>query len=190
MHANSIWPWHRFARQIGRLARSALFVAQTRLSWHEARPVEDFAFGHRELGRARVHHYDETEPLSGAAFERLLDLYHAEGLYDPDRYAGPAEVAVLRRVLDELQSVTPNLVVMRMPESTYGRETFAPFANDAFEAVLAEYEQRGVCVIDCRTALADEQLYDLSHVLGAHRPEFSRLAAERIIACLQQKEPD
>jgi hypothetical protein len=188
LRANSLWPYNRFARHLGRLARMSLFAVRDQVSWGQPRRLEDFALADGELGRAPQHLYQDTEPLSGKALDRLLAAYREQGMYDPTRYAQPDHLGTLRQVLDRLEAITPHLIVMRMPESSYGRAAFAPFAEAGLAGVLAEYEARGVCVIDLTTALSDRQLRDLSHLLTASRPDFSRLAARRIIACVRQQE--
>lgn len=183
--SNTIWPYHRPARYTSRLIRSALFVAQERLSWHEALPVAAFCYGPHELGRSNMHLYDDTEPISGKQWKRIVEIYEEEGLFDPNRYAHPEHLDSLRIVLDELMKITPHLIVIQMPENSFARDIMAPFASDQMNALLLEYQERGVCVLDLTKALPDSSLRDVGHLLAAARPEFSRYVAQEIATCIR-----
>ncbi len=185
---NTIWPYNRVSRHLGRLMRSSLFVAQSRLSWHEPRPLDDYALWHRELGRSAQYMYDDVDPLSDEACAEIVAAYEREGMFDASRYGHPEHLAALRSVLDELMELAPHVVVIRMPQVTFGREVLEPLASEALDGVLAEYSGKGVSVLDLEAALPDSDFRDVAHLLGAARPAFSRDVAERIARTILARE--
>lgn len=186
--ANTLWPYHRLSRQLGKLARTALFVAQDKLSWHEPLPVSAFCYGPRELGRSNMYRYDDTEPISGKQWERFVRIYEEEGLFDPKRYAHPEHLDSLRMVLDQLMKITPHLIVIQMPENSFGRDQLAPLASDAMATLLADYQKRGVHILDLSSALPDSAMRDVGHILASARPDFSRVVARFVTDCINGNE--
>lgn len=185
---NTLWPYNRVSRHVGRLMRSALYMGQAHLSWHDPLPLPEFSLWHRELGWAPQHMYDDEEPLPDYECNRILNLYQEEGLFDPDRYARPEHLTALRSVLGDLTKISPHVIVLRMPQHSYGREHFEPPARDRMDEVLAEYESRGVVVIDLSAHLPDSAFRDVAHLLGSARPEFSTYVAELVATTIDTKE--
>lgn len=180
LKTNTIWPYNQHARHIGRLMRSSIFIAQERLSWHDSLPLVEFAYHRNELGIAPLHHYDDTEPISGKPWERLLSKYEEKGLFNPERYAHPEHVESLKNVLDDLMTITPNLIIIEMPENSFGREHMAPPASETLDQLLKTYELKGVLIVDWSQLLPDSAMRDVGHLLAETRPDFSRKTAKLI----------
>ncbi|MCH8314778.1 MAG: hypothetical protein IIA64_02290 [Planctomycetes bacterium] len=139
--ANTLWPYHRLSRQLGKLARTALFVAQDKLSWHGPLPVSAFCYGPRELGRSNMYRYDDTEPISGKQWERFVRIYEEEGLFDPKRYAHPEHLDSLRMVLDQLMKITPHLIVIQQRILLSLQEEIAKVVKDEGLDYLVDKEE-------------------------------------------------
>lgn len=185
---NTVWPYHRLARQLGKLARTALFVAQDKLPWREPLTVDAFCYGPRELGRSNMYLYDDTKPISGRQWKQLVRVYEEEGLFDSTRYGHPEHLVSLRSVLDDLMKITPNLIVIQMPENSFGREQLAPLASDAMATLLTDYQKRGAHVLDLSDALPDSALRDVGHLLASARPSFSRDVARLVADCINRND--
>ncbi len=181
IRANTIWPYHRTSRHIGKLLRSAIYASQTKLSWNEPRELSAYSLWHRELGRTQNFRYDDREPLDRAKCDRLLQLFEKEGMFEPTSYGHAEHLNALRSTLDRLMALAEHVIVVKMPENSFGREVLEPFASDALDAVLTEYEGEGVAVLDMTSVLPDSAFRDVGHLLSSARPDFSRLAAKRIV---------
>lgn len=135
-----------------------------------------------------MYRYDDTEPISGKQWERFVRIYKDEGLFDPKRYAHPEHLDSLRMVLDDLMKITPHLIVIQMPENSFGREQLAPLASDAMATLLTDYKNRGVHVLDLSSALPDSAMRDIGHILASARPDFSREVAQLVTDCINGNE--
>ncbi|MCH8822018.1 MAG: hypothetical protein IH984_00790 [Planctomycetes bacterium] len=186
--SNTIWPYRRLARHTSRLIRTAIFVAQEKLSWNESLPVTAFSYGHRELGRSSMHLHNDTEPISGEAWDRLMRIYKEKGFFDPARYAHAEHLDSLRGVLDDLFEITQHLIIIQMPENSFGREHLAPLASDAMEILLADYQERGAHILDLTSEVPDSGMRDVGHILASSRPDFSRKVAQFISDCINGNE--
>ena len=188
LRTNTIWPYHRHARHLGRLLRRSIFLVQERLSWHDSLPLAEFEYRRKELGQSPVYHYDDTEPISGEAWDRLLSKYDEKGLFDPRRYAHPEHVESLQKVLDDLMNITPNLILIEMPENSFGRKRMAPAASGTMDLLLSQYKAKGILVVDWSQLLPDTAMRDVGHLLAATRPRFSRDVAQLVTDCLNGSE--
>jgi hypothetical protein len=182
--ANTIWPYHRVARQLGRLLRYELHELHLKVTWHEPLSRDAFALVPHELDVAPPFRYNETRPLGPRAWNRWLDRFRSEGMYDPAKYGWPEHVALLHSVLHRLAARTDQLVLIRMPEHSYGRATFAPLGEPSFGPVLNQARAGGACIIDLSDAVPDSWLRDMGHLLSTRRRGFSRRVARRVAACL------
>lgn len=186
LEMNTIWPYHRHARYIGKLLRRSIFLAQERLSWHDTLTLADFEYRKNELNESTLYRYDDTEPISGKPWERLVNLFEKEGLFDPENYAHPEHVESLQNVLDDLMAITPSLIVIQMPENSFGRERMAPAASKTMDLLLSQYQAKGVHIMDWSQLLPDTAMRDIGHLLAAARPDFSRDTAQFVTDCINK----
>ena len=192
---NTIWPYHRPARQLGRLVRLGgshlrfLTTGPNNPLSDEDRPLDlvrsEFELAEDELKLASRFRWHAKRSLPPDHQRSLEVFYEREGLLDPQRVARPEHLETLRVILEDLLAASHHLIVIRMPERSYGREHFQPLSAAALEPLLADFEARGACVLDRTAYFPDEALRDMGHLTIPAREIFSKNMAVEFRNCLE-----
>lgn len=177
---NSFWPWHRLSRQLGRLIRVGLFHLHKKLYWNKQLDRNDFSLIKRELRPMPKFRYKDKNPFSSEKFDAVLKKYEEEGMFDSSNYAKPQHMESLRQVLESSMKLSQNVVVVLMPEHSYGRENISPFAKAPLLSLLKDYEEKRINFLDLANIIPDSGLRDMGHLLPSSRTEFSRLVAQEL----------
>jgi len=171
---NTVWPGHRFSRQISRLARLGIFEAHKRMYWGPQLPREAFERAPEDLVRRPKYFYSDPAPLPGAALTGVKWFEETTA-----EWAAPRHLDSLRRTLEQALAASPKVVVLLMPEHSLLREQVSAKLRSPLLAALDEYRSRGVVVIDSSDAVADDRFRDSIHLLASGREQLSTaLAAE------------
>jgi hypothetical protein len=175
-----VWPAFRVAQQIGRLTRDGLFHLQQRWSWREALPRQAF-----ELFPGDLVNFDTFNPpiparMSAGQLEHFFQRMADERLLDPDHYAKPEHVATLERALKRSLRLSPLVLAVMLPESSYARARVSPLAEQPFASALASVADPRLIVLDQRTRMPDESFDAAFHVIGPSRDKYTAMFAESI----------
>lgn len=174
---NTIFPGHRFSRQLSRLARLGILEVHERFYWGERLPRQAFERAPDDLVPRPRYFYSDTAPVPGAALTGVKWFEETT-----DEWAAPRHAESLRRTLDNALAVSPRVVVLLMPEHSLLRERVSAKLRAPLIAILEEYRARGVQVIDRSAVVADDRFRDSIHLLGSGREQLSRQMAGDIAA--------
>jgi hypothetical protein len=184
--ANSIVPLRRHSRQINMLIRYGLYRLQKRFPLVKTRPRRQFELKSRELEPVGKFLYSDTKPRADY-LERTIEHWKKKGLYDKKKYAREKHKASLRASLDRCLEITPNVVVVIMPEHSLLRSSFGSYADKPMKRILRQYEKKGCLIVDKSEFLPDSSLRDGGHLLPHGRKVFSEEMARIISSYLAKR---
>ena len=184
--ANSVVPLRRLSRQISMLLRYGLYRLQDRYPLVARRPVGDFELKGRELAPFPSHLYTDTRPAD-EYLEKMFEHWREKGLFDRKNYARKRHRLSLQETLDDCLEITPNVIVVIMPEHSRLRGSFGAYAVGPMESILSRYKKKGCLVVDRSDSLPDDALRDGGHLLPHGREEFSRDMARTVSRYLKDR---
>jgi len=104
----------------------------------------------------------------------MFKHWREKGLFDTKNYARKRHRLSLRRTLEGCLEITPNVIVVIMPEHSRLRNSFGAYAVGPMKRILGRYEEKGCLVVDRSDCLPDDALRDGGHLLPHGREEFSK----------------
>ena len=178
--ANTWWPGRRLARQSSRIIRSGLYRLHKQWYWGPRLPITTFERAPDDLIPRPEFIYAAEAPVPGAAAVGLQWFRD-----QTQEWAAPRHRDSLRRTLNHALESSERVIVLLMPEHSLLRTQLSSRIRQPLLDVVAEYQARGVAVIDRSDAMSDDMFVDSIHLLRAGRERFSRQMAVELGAALQ-----
>jgi hypothetical protein len=182
---NKIWPANRLTQRIDYIARFTLKGLNNVLwNWNEVDQI-GFSRGRENLIISSDYVYREQE-FSQVAFDRQWHQMEKLGLFNKDLYGTAIDTEVLGRVIEKSMKLSPNVIIMIMPEHSKARAHLGSWADKAFFDTIELYREQ-VHVIDFSQAIEDRFIRDLAHLVPDGRKQLSMLTSQRINSLLEKQ---
>ncbi len=184
---NTIWPMYVHSSQVSVLFRLGIYHLQRNYSWRS--PIEKNAFWkfRQEFASWPTSFYD-GQPYDPDVLRIHMKSFRELGLFERNRYGQKEHIDNMRRILDTCLAITPNVVVVVMPEHGQFRDSAGSYADKPFWEILHEYETKDCLILDRRKSFPDKMLRDIGHLLPEGRDILSRQVAKEVIQYVRRNE--
>ena len=172
---NKVWPANQIVQRIDYVARFTLMIVNQGLGNLNEVKRSGFSRGHDALIIPAAYIYDDQK-FNQTIFNKQWRTMEELGLFDPARYGTREDVDALNRVITKAIQLSPNVIIMVMPEHSRVRKHSGAWADTVFYSTIEKYRDQ-IYLVDYSEAIDDSLIRDFAHLVPEGRKELSILAS-------------
>lgn len=167
-----IWPGLRLSQQLSRIIREKLFLIQSFVRGNNRLPGIAFEKFRNELVPWMTNR-TRPERLSTEERDTIISEMEKKGYFLSETYAQPRHIESMRYLLSLCIHLSPHVVILVMPETSYAREKLSIYPRERFWRIVNEFQAKGCKVLDKSDRFPDDSFDFLFHLLPEASQELS-----------------